>query len=229
MKIFSNSTQFNFKSLNNPVKPYVIKTRVGNLSCAEIPAKQLYNSKKLEEISHLFCRNFATLTKDPYWLEYNDSSKREYIARNFMNYIKGHLLQDDGDLTMLVAKDENDKIQAACFSYAYSEISNKNNSACYIDSLAVNPEYRECGVGKELLNKTCEINKNNFTDVFLTGEVLAKEFYEKAGFIPLDEKEAGQRYVTKFLEYRRGDEMEYLIPFNKPLQEDKPRWFLTFV
>ena len=85
-QITSNNS-LNFKSLNNPVKPFVIKTKLGDLSCVEISSKELYRSKKLQELSHFFCKNFASLTADPYWLKYNNPRYKESFARDFLNYL----------------------------------------------------------------------------------------------------------------------------------------------
>ena len=79
-----------------------------------------------------------------------------------------------------------------------------------------------------LADETEKINKNTFTDMFLTGELLARKFYEKIGFSQLDKKDPAQRYYINYLNTARKDEMEYLIPFNKPLQKDEPRWFSIF-
>ena len=227
MKITSNNS-LSFKSINNPVKPFVIKTKIGNLSCAEIPTEELYHSKKLRELSHFFCKNFASLTTDPYWLKYNNPRHKEAFARDFLSYLKSNIRKDDGNLTMLVATDQNNKIQAACLSYAYDELPEANKTVCYVDSLAVNEKYRNNGIAKKLIDKTEEINKKTFTDIFLTGELLAKGFYEKLGFSELDKNDPGQKFVAEFLDYDREDEMTYLIPLNKPLQKDKPRWYSIF-
>lgn len=227
MKV-STSNSLNFKSIKNPVKPFIIKTKLGDLSCVEIPSKELYRSKKLHELSHFLCKNFASLTADPYWLKYNNPKYKEDFAWDFLNYLNNNIREDDGNLTMLVATDKNNKIQAACLSYAYYSLPKASKNVCYVDSLAVNEKYRNNGIAKKLLDKTEEINKKTFTDIFLTGEILAKGFYEKLGFSELDKNDSGQRFVIDLLDYERGDEMDYLIPFNKPIQENKPRWYTLF-
>ena len=64
--------------------------------------------------------------------------------------------------------------------------------------------------------------------IFLTGEVLAKDFYKKLGFSELNKNEKSQRCFINFLEKTRENEMKYLIPYTKPLQDNKPRWFSKF-
>lgn len=227
--IFLSSTQnLNFSSRNNPVKPFTLKTKAGNLSCFEIPAKKLCNSPKLYEISHFFCKNFASLTEDPYWLSYNKPYNKESIARGFFNYLNSKILRDDGNLTMLVAEDENNIVQGACLSYTYDALPSTIKNLCYVDSIAINPEFRKNNVAKILLEKTGDINKRTFTDIFLTGEVLAKDFYKKLGFSELNKNDKSQRCFINFLEKTREGEMKYLIPYTKPLQDNKPRWFSKF-
>ena len=217
-----------FKSRNNPIKPYVINTKIGQLSCFEIPTKQLLDDNIIKEFSKFFCKNFASLTEDPYWLNYNKKSHQKDIAKEFSRYLRNKIVKDDGNLTMLIATDENNKLQGACFSYAFDEIPFVKNTTCYIDSLAINLKYRGFGVGKNFVNKTCEINKNTFTDVFLRGEVLAYKFYKKLGFSKLNKANPGQRFVARFIESSTGEGIEYLNLLTKPLQENKPRWYSIF-
>ncbi len=228
MKVLLSTSSLNFQSRNNPLKPFIIKTRLGDLACSEIPSKDLCQSQKLYELSHFFCKNFASLTEDPYWLKYNNPNYKNIFASSFFNYLNNKIANDDGNLTMIVAKNKKGKVQAACLSYTYDLLPEGYNTVCYVDSLAVNDEYRRNGIAKTLLDKTEEINKNIFTDIFLTGEVLARKFYEKIGYSKLDEKDPAQRFYINYLNNERGAEMKYLIPFNKPLQKDKPRWFSIF-
>lgn len=228
MRILVDNYQRSFKSKNNPISPFIVKTLKGELTCFEISSKDLYKSKKLFELSHFFCKNFASLTEDPYWLKYNNAEYRDQIAVNFYNYLNRKVLNDDGNLTMLVAEDKNNQTQAACLSYTYDDLPEQIKNVCYIDSIAVNHKYRKNDIAKTFFNKISELNKNTFTDLFLTGEILAKKFYEKIGFKKLDDNDPTQRNFIRYLQHTRGDEMLYLIPFNKSLQETKQKWFSIF-
>ena len=68
--------------------------------------------------------------------------------------------------------------------------------------------------------------KNTFTDAFLTGEILAKGFYEKLGFKTLSDSDYSQKTVADYIARQRYDYPKYIEFFTKPLQEDKPRWFV---
>ena len=228
MRIQQTISSTSFTSRNNPVKPFLISTKLGELSCFEIPSEQLLNNKTLNEFSHFFCQNFASLTNDPYWLSYNNPQYQNNVAKDFVRYLKSKIINDDGNLTMLVAKDKDGKLQGACLSYGFDEVPYVKNTTCYIDSISVNPEYRGFSVGKKLLENTCEINKNTFTDVFLKGEVLAAGFYKKQGYKKLNSNDAGQKFVADFIKSISGDDLNYLLLFTKPLQPKKPRWYSIF-
>ena len=85
MKIEYNNIT-NFKSLNNPIKPFKIKTKHGNILFNEIKFNQNISPKLLQEIGNFFLDNFAVQSSHPFWkkcrkgdIEYDKNIYQEYI------------------------------------------------------------------------------------------------------------------------------------------------------
>ena len=225
MKVQSVQNQPYFTSRLNPIKPFQVDTKLGPLSFSEISTKELPKGKLLEEIADFFCTNFASFTKDPYWLAYNNKKNQVYIREGYMNYLKPKIKYDDGNMTMLTGRDKDGKLRAACLSYSFGEVPFAWNTTCYVDSIAVDKKFRGCGLGKIMLDKTIDINKNTFTDVFLKGEVMAAGFYEKMGFNKMTPDDRAQRLVVEKIAEHGDGYPDYIHFFTKHLQPDKPLWY----
>ena len=222
-----NNNQLYFTSRLNPVNPFQIDTKLGRLNFSEIKSKDLPKGNLLDEIADFFCTNFASFTNDPYWLAYRSKKNKDYIRNGYVSYLKPKIKYDDGNLTMLTGRDENGKLRAACLSYGFDEVPHANYTTCYIDSLAVDKKFRGFGLGKTMLEKTIDINKNTFTDVFLKGEKKAAGFYEKMGFEKMSPQNPSQRLVVDVIAARGdGDGYpDYVHFFTKHIQPDKPLWY----
>lgn len=221
------SANLNFQSKAYPVKPFVIKTRSGKLNICEVSQKDLRQKGFIFNLTKFFCKNFASLTKDPNWkiFERPRSNDYERMLYDFSKYYKAKIKRKSDDMTLLLAKDKRNKIQGACLSYGYDRIPGAEETTCYIDSIAVNPAYRGFDIGTMLIEKTIESAKNKFTDVFLTGDREAFSFYEKLGFIPMDEYNADQKAVIDFIRKRRMDYPKYVELFTQPIQNSEKRWY----
>lgn len=229
MQINFNSQQ-NFTSINNPIKPFVVNTSKGRLYVRELSADEIRKKGFIERLTKLFVKNFASLTNDPAWLMYNDPSKKCICDRMFADFVrcmKERLLNPNGNLTMLAAFDRNNRLQGACMSFGFDEAPACQKSVCYIENLAVNKRYRGEGLGKIFVNKTLEAVQRTFTDVFLIGELLAEGFYKKLGFVRLDANDKAQKTVIDFIAQDRYDYPKYVSFLTKPLQENKPRWYIN--
>ena len=77
-----------FQSKNNPIKPFVMNTKYGRLYVAEISQKELKDEKFLRNLVRFFIKNFASSTKDPYWLEYNKNPQnRGKMIDGYIDYL----------------------------------------------------------------------------------------------------------------------------------------------
>ncbi len=218
-----------FTSRLNPIKPLTIKTKWGKLMLSEATKNEYTQRGFAEKLSRFFSKNFASNTDDPCWLIYNDKSKKHIknsMIKTFANDIKSIFKNDDGNMTLLLAKDKHNKIQGACLSFGYNLTDSSNKYTLYIDSICVNNPFRGFKLGKIMLNKTLKANeKSNFTDAFLTGEKKAAGFYTKNGFSELNPTDKNQKKVIDLIAEDRIDYPEYIQLFSKPLKPEQPRWY----
>ena len=217
-----------FTSRANPIRPFKVKTKQGLVRIYEPSEKEIFSKGFLEKVTNLFCRNFSEYTHDPGWLKYqNPAYKSEFeVLKNSFVYETGQLIKnDDGHLTLLVAKDEKGKLCGACLSYGLRDVPTAKETTMYIDSIAINEKYRENGIAKKMLKKVMNAEKNYFTDVFLVGEKMAENFYKKLGFKPLNPKTKNQDAVITWIMYDRFDYPKYVDFLTKPLQKLQKRWY----
>lgn len=222
-----NSPQFT--SRLNPIKPSTIKTKWGKLTISEATKSEYSQKGFAEKLSRFFSNNFASNTDDPCWLIYNDKSQKNIknlMIKTFANNIQSILKNDDGNMTLLLAKDKYNKIQGACLSYGYNLTDNCQKYTLYIDSICVNKPFRGFKLGNIMLNKTLKASeKSKFTDVFLTGEKKAAGFYTKNGFSELNPTNKNQKKVINLIAEDRSDYPQYIQLFSKPLKTEQPRWY----
>ncbi len=226
------STNFNspqFTSKLNPIPPSIIKTESGKLTLKEAKPSEIENPKFLAKLSEFFSKNFASNTDDPSWLEFSrmKSKDKKNFINAFIGYLQDIFKQDDGNMTLLVAKDKRNKIQGACLSYGYDIVDDAKNYTLYVDSIAVNKNFRRVNLGKKMLQKTMDANKknSNFTDVFLVGEKRAYGFYKKLGFSKLNTSDYEQNKVASFIAIDRADYPKYTDFLTLPLKPEQPRWY----
>lgn len=223
---YRNSTPFTSKCC--PIKPFTVKTKLGDIRFEELPVENYEHRGFLRKMVNFFCLNFAKNSTDPEWLKFQNPVNRNSfieLKNRFCSEYRHVFKNDDGHLSLLVARNSNNEVCGACLSYGFDEVPGARNTTLYIDSIAVDEKYRGLGIGKILLEKSVEAGKEFFTDIFLHGEKLAGGFYEKLGFKQLNPKNTVQRKVINYLAMDRFDYPEYIYLFTKPLQENKPRWY----
>lgn len=230
MNIQNNYKSPQFTSRLNPIPPSIIKTKYGDLTLQEITKSEMKSKNFLEELAKFFCKNFASNTNDPSWLEYNNVSKhvKNLREKSISNYFKSIFKHDDGNMTLLLAKDNHNKIQGACLSLGYNLVEGIEKCTLYLDSIAVNREFRGFNIGKTMMQKTISANSkasSKFTDIFLVGEKKARKFYDKLGFSSLDNNDKDQQKVAKVIQLDRQDYPDYVDFLNLPLKKDEPRWY----
>lgn len=221
-----NSKPVQFTSRLCPIKPSVVKTKWGKLTLEEVKPLEIRQKCFFENLATFFGKNFTS----PDWQLFKESTKNpEYkmVKDNFVQNLKALFKNDDGNLTLLVARDKHKKIQGACLSYGYDLVPNSKNYTLYIDSICVNKPYRGYSLGKKMLQKTLNaFSKNsNFSDVFLTGEKNALGFYKKMGFSTFNLSDSNQQKVSKFIALDRFDYPKYVDFLTKPLNPNKERWY----
>ena len=223
----SIDTQLNFQSKANPIKPFVIKTKRGRLNVAEVTPRDLKREGFIENLTKFFCKNFASSTNDPAWKIFTKHNSLNYgeDLKNFVRYYASKIKLSNEDMTLLLAKDKRNKIQGACLSYGYDKIPGVKNKVCYVDSIAINPSYRGFKIGNALMKKTIESAQNKFSDIFLAGDKISSEFYEKLGFKPLDKNDEAQKTVIDYVSKSRSDYPNYIELYTKSLRDFSERWY----
>lgn len=214
-----------FTSRLYPIKPSVVNTKWGKLTLEEVKPLEIRQKGFFEKLAKIFGKNFTS----PDWQIFKDPSRKEeckMVTENFAQNLKALFKNDDGNLTLLVARDKQKRIQGACLSYGYDLVPNSKDYTLYIDSICVNRPYRGFSLGKKMLQKTLENSKkSNFTDVFLTGEKHACGFYKKMGFAPLSKQDKNQLKVTNFIALDRFDYPKFVDFLSKPLKPNQERWY----
>lgn len=227
----NNISSISFKSKLNPIKPFSINTRKGEIYFEEVNLDRDLNSKLIKRVNRFFCRNFSKDTEDMNFMKYRvgtpvERRECELIGEyHYRDIFKDKRLRDN--VTLLLAKDKNGRIQGACLSCPYYEIPGCVDNTLWIDSIAVNKTYRKENIAHNMLDITLDVNKHSFTDVFLTGTNFAEMFYKKFGFLSLNKNNPAQNAIIEYLCNIRYDINKYVIPFTKILQPDKPRWYET--
>ncbi len=225
----NNSYKYNFTSRANPVVPFVKDTKFGKIQISEIDYDRDITPKFVRQLTHFFCKNFSLDTPDPYWQQYKSLNliKRFNLFKYCFRYYADKLAKSERPehVTLLIAKDENNKLQGACLAYACDEVPGAINSALYLDSVASAKKYRGEGLGKIMMQKIHEANAKSFGDCFLTAAIESRGFYEKLGYKHLDINDPEQAAVIEYIAKNRGDYPKYMEPYNLPLNKDSKKWF----
>lgn len=230
IKVQPYNIEPSFSSRQNPVAAFKIATDSGVLKVSEVDFGKGISHSFIKRINKFFLKNFSENSKDEYYLDYKNGNKkiRRTVLKEMEDYYRD-IFEDESyadNITLLVAKDKNNKIQGACLSTSCCELPGCFDTTLWVDALAVNKKFRRAGVANTLLQKLIDSSRSTYTDVFLTGSNFASKFYEKFGFEELDYSKKPQRMVIKYLEDTRSDLPEHVKPYTLTLQPDKPRWYI---
>ena len=224
-----NYNHTNFTSLNNPVKPFKIKTGNDVISFKEINYNKPVKKKLLKEISTFFLDNFANQSAHPYWkfCRKHTSTFDKSIYNDYINCtikdVKRRL--ENPDITILLGRNKKKQLTAAIITEPIN-IPNviKDENTLYLDSVAVNKKYRGNHIGETLINKVIDSN-NKYSDMFLVSYSESVPFYKKLGFKPLTPIHSGQARIISSMKEDRIDYPQYADFLTKPLDKKQPRWF----
>ena len=227
MQVKSISYQ-SFTSRNNPVEDFKIVTNKGSLLVKEFTHKDAENHDNIYSLSKFFIDGFLSNTEDPVFLKFAKPENRqkylEFLER-MTAYYKSMFKKDDGNLTVLVAKDEKGELAGAIVSNTLSEEGVSEKSTCYIDSIAVAPHLRNNKVGATLENKILEFAQKAYTDVFLASDNMAVGFQLKNGFRALDYSNPPEKRIIDKINSVRGDYPDYVTYMDKKIGESSIPWY----
>lgn len=231
MQITSNTPKVEFTSRLNPVPPSVMHTVKGKITIYEATKDEIKRNGFAQKLMRFFCKNEASISNHPVLQIFNEPGKTDLcnqIVKVLSDKLKNLLKYDDGNLTLLLAKDKKNKLCGACLSYGYDEIPSVEATTCYIDCIAVDSGFRGLKLGKTMMDKTIQSAQNIFSDMFLKAEVNALGFYKSLGFEELSEMSPNQKKVIDYIVTETlgtGDYQKFLKLCTKPLQKDKSRWY----
>jgi len=225
MNPVSQKQNIYFGSLNNPVKPFVIKTTKGTLHFREYDYTKRTKNKFWEKLMGFFNDNFANTTSDPAWKDYNSPTfdKKSFNKEDAQNYMK---LSDNPDATILVGRNRWRKIVAGIIAKPLdAKPVIEDNKTLYVDSIAIDPQYRGNKVGENLLNKTIESMGNRYSDCFLASYNESLSFYKKQGFRTLENTNPQEGKAIKKLSEWRNDNPHFVTFVTKPIDKSQLRWY----
>lgn len=219
----------NFGSLNNPVKPFVISTKQGKLFVKEVFEHDKDFNKELLHSTAFYLCNFSQTSTNPYIARFFDLPRfiQKKLLKDCFNFQRNLFKKSDGNMTLLVAKDSENQLQASCMTTIMTDICKiKDKQSFYVANVAVDNKYRKNHVGIDMVNKILEASNNQFSDMTLFAENGAVPSYKKAWglkeFIPETED---QKRLDKFISRSRWDYKKHVIFMHKPLDESSTRWY----
>lgn len=217
-----------FGSRNNPIKPFTIQTPLGKLSVAELKASDIRQQKPKDELAKLIIDNFMEGSTDPNWNGYKvkDSPNYNKQVKAFGDYCADLFEKDTGDLTFLVAKNENTEMKAAYVLKPFDEIKGLEDvKTGHIDMFVVDKNYRGANVGATIFKKSLKTARATFTDILLEGYRRAVPFYEGLGFKKLNTKNPAIKAASDLIEKTRTDSPTHVKLMSKPIKRASERWW----
>ena len=229
-KISNSNDSIKFKSKNNPVQKIQIITDKGALLVKEVNDKYIANEEKIKEITKFFTDSFINNTNDPSLTKYkNPQNYKKYISllERTSSYYKQMFVEDDGNLTLLEARNSLVELCAAFLTNTFKDFSGIfDNRTCYVDSIAVRKDYRAKHVASILMDKAIECSEGIYTDVFLASDNLAVPFQLKNGYRIMDYNNEPEKAVIDKINKFRGDYQKYITYMDKRLDNTTEPWFL---
>ncbi|MCQ2789631.1 MAG: GNAT family N-acetyltransferase [bacterium] len=197
---FSNTQSFG--SIKNPVKPFEIDTPQGKLYVSEV-TKNTYNYKNTA--NHVIKFANKNISK----------SKLGAFISNLFKSTAPEILTQNDDATLLVARDENNKICGSMFAYA----DEKSKKMLEIYDVAVDKKYRGNNVSTKMFNA---ISKDDYDELFLQAKKSAVPVYKKWGFEEFKPKDKAEEVVLKI--FAMIGTVASFTMMHKSLNENSKTW-----
>ena len=209
-----------FGSKNCPIEPFTIQTTKSPLFVEEMPNKDIWKTLNFE---------FDCLTTSvAAWEPYKNCSKahRSYFLSYLGKFLKHCRDKNDGNSTILIAKDLNNDVKALfnLQSLDKSIIAEVDDpKTAYINDCFVDAQYRSQGVGQKIIDKNLKTADGRFSDILLTADNKAINFYKRVGFSALDTTNPEIKKVSDYILNLRRDR-DCLTLMSKSLNPADPWW-----
>ena len=224
-----HKTATSFGSVNCPVKSFQIQTTADELVVKEMTAADCEAQVETYKLAKFFTDNFIDGSVDPSWMRYKDPENSDCYKiqiKNMMHFIHHVFAKDDGNSTILVARDSENNVRGGIIGCGFDEFKGlEDPKTYYIDSFAVDKAFRKNKVGTILMNKSLETTKGLFTDAILAGYNKAVPMYSKFGFKLMDISNPEARAVFERVRKERGDIPKYTQLMELTLDENATRWW----
>lgn len=207
-----------FTSLNNPVKPFTVKTKNDIITFKEIDYNKKVSNSFLQNMASFFLDNFANQSAHPFW-KFCRKDTPTFNNKIYNSFLKDNMVPEykkiikNPDTTVLLGKNSKDELCAGIVSTPLNITDKiKNDKTLYIDSLAVDKEYRNNHVAQKLVDSVIDSSKGRYDDTFLVAYNESVPFYKKQGFSDIKNEE----FITNLAEDRL-DYPEYASFLSKKL------------
>lgn len=227
MRTTKIDSQISYTSKNCPIKPFKIKTSKGMLYCKEVEYNKNYGKSFYSKIGTFFLDIFANTSSHPFWKKCRKPTLEKdvyngYIKDNIQEYSQ---MIKSPDTTFIICKNRWGRIKAAIYTRAFSIAELNEPKTLYIDSIAVDKNYRGNHIGKKLLNKVLNSSKGRFEDAFLVAYKESAPFYKKLGFTNTEGSISKSR-TLKRLAKERIDYPDYAEFLEKSLSNNSTeKWY----
>lgn len=214
-----------FTSFNNPIKPFKVMTRHGEVCFREVNYRFRPHNGFYRKLATFFIDIFADTSSHPFWKSLRKPLSNKPVYEEYINddMKKYKLSLSNNDTTILIGRDKKKNIVAALYSKQLKEsMILRDFETLYLDSIAVDKNYRGDNLGKIMLQKLCESSKNKFTDIFLVAYKEAMGFYQKNGFSFLNIFRPEEQFVISEMAKVRIDYPEYSEFMSKKLNDFEP-------
>jgi len=223
-RLSKTNNQFAFKSKNCPVLPFSIETDMGALHIEEIQDSELRPAA-----SFLYTSGIKTFDNFAKQAEKFNPQQIASFLDSTENFYRNIFNQPEGNSTILVGKDNKNKIHAL-FSlgnldaYKAHNVNISDTKTGHIDTCLIDSEYRGKGVGTTILKKLISTIDSQYTDLYLeANNRKAVKFYQREGFKELDKSNPQIKRIIGIVKRLRTDS-NLVTLMSKTIDAKNPWW-----
>lgn len=228
--INSYERKTSFGSKNRFIRPFQIDSSQGPLHVCELKSLDSLSEQEQFNLTKFFIDNCLESCTDPSANRLRGPSGRNKLIAFIYNYLDTNLKQvfhkDDGNSTVLIAKDSKGKIQAGIIAHSFNNVEGiEDDKTFFVDVVAVDKKYRHNRIGKTLIDKVTQTARGLFTDIILVAYNPNVPFYSKLGFRVTDQNNPAIKAIISSLQTEYDDVPEYSQLMEKTLEPEAIRWW----
>jgi len=201
MNNISVNNNIAFTSRKNPIPLREIREK--GLTLYEVACPREVNRKFVGEIADFFNKNFidkeVAAGENAEVQDLLTKLLRIFCIDKYKSHYKRlfRKKKKTPDFSVLLARDNDKKeLQGVCIAYS---LGTKIKRYIFIDSLAVNENFRKKGIAREFLDMLCESSKKEFKGFCVASREMAVGFYSKLGFRIKSQNQIEDEFVMSCL------------------------------